>query len=155
MTVWSDIDEPVLRWLLDQPPCAVRPWILQLDLRPPQPAEELQGRIDSDAFDAALQRLLDHGLIDGTRGETIGHATWSRLRVTAQGLQVLGEWPDLDLASSRDGLGAVLDLLAESADDPDDRAALRGAVGIVGSIGEGVVLKTLDAAGDELGRDLG
>jgi hypothetical protein len=154
LTIWADIDEPVLRWLAG-PPDAKRPWRLELTLRPePEPAEELEGAIDTRQFDDALIRLRDFGLVAGERREAIGYASWWQLRVTGQGLQVLGVWPDLERLTSAAGLSALLDGVADEAEGGDDKRALRRTAGLIGQLGDGIVMKTLEAAGDELGREL-
>jgi hypothetical protein len=67
--------------------------------------------LTSDARDAgsrddatathALDRNLSYGLIDGQAADALQETTWSKLRLTARGLIVRGEWPDLDRGSRR------------------------------------------------------
>jgi hypothetical protein len=45
--------------------------------------------------------------------------------------------------------------LAKSAADPEDQGALRRMVGIVGEVGEGIALSTLNTAAGDLGGELG
>ena len=130
-------------------------WQLKLGLRRSvEPPDEVPG-LNSEQMDQALTRLLEHGLIDGRRGETIGYASWSGLRVTARGMQVLEEWPDLDQLTSAVGLKMLLNELAKSAADTEDQGALRRMVGVIGEVGEGIALSTLNTAAGDLGDELG
>lgn len=155
MSTWTESDEPVLRWLQAQAPSFLpQTWRLELGLRDSvEPPDEVPG-LNSEQMDQALTRLLEHGLIAGRRQETIGYAYWSGLRVTARALQVLGEWPDLDQLTSAVGVKMLLNELARSAGDAEDQGALRRMVGVIGEVGEGVALSTLNAAAGDLGADL-
>jgi hypothetical protein len=150
VSTWTESDEPVLRWLREQRPSFLPEiWNLQLGLRRSvEPPDEVAG-LDSEQMDLALTRLFDHGLIDGRRQETIGYAYWSALRLTARGMQVLGEWPDLDQLASAMGTKALLDEMAKSAEDPEDKRALRRMIGVIGELGEGVAMNALNAAAGE------
>lgn len=156
MSTWTESDEPVLRWLQEQAPSFLpETWYLQLGLRDSvEPPDEVPG-LNSEQMDQALTRLQEHGLIAGKRQETIGYASWSGLRVTARALQVLGEWPDLDQLTSAVGMKMLLDELAKSAEDPEDQGALRRMVGVIGEVGEGIALSTLNTAAGDLGGGLG
>ncbi len=81
---------------------------------------------------------------------TTHYARWSQLRLTAHGLVLLGEWPDLDRVASAQGLTVLLAELAEEAGDTDDKKALRMAAGAVGRLGEGIVSSTVESLGTEL-----
>lgn len=155
MSTWTESDEPVLRWLQAEVPSFLpETWHLRLGLRDSvEPSEEVP-ELNTEQVDQALTRLQEHGLIAGKRQETIGYASWSGLRVTARGLQVLGEWPDLDQLTSAVGIKMLLNELAQSAGDPEDQGALRRMVGVIGEVGEGVALSTLNAAAGDLGGDL-
>jgi DNA-binding PadR family transcriptional regulator len=156
MSTWSETDEPLLRWVHEQPSSFIpETWILRLELRRyTKPSEEVPG-LSTEQVDQALIRLQEHGLIDGERGEAIGFSSWSRLRVTALGLQVLGEWPDLDKLASAASLKLLLNELADAAPDSEDQSALRRLIGVAGEVGEGVVVSTLNNAAGELGTGLG
>ena len=155
MSKWSEIDEPVLEWLHAQSSSALpQPWQLRLGLRREvEPPEEVPG-VDSEEMDQALVRLEEHHLIAGRRQETIGYAYWSGLRVTARGMQILGEWPDLDQLTTAVGLKLLINELADAAGDVNDQSALRRLVGVIGEVGEGVALNTLNSAAGELGGEL-
>jgi hypothetical protein len=156
MSTWTESDEPVLRWLQEQGSSFLpETWHLQLGLRDSvEPSDEAPG-LNSEQMDQALTRLLGHGLIAGRRQETIGYASWSGLRITARALQVLGEWPDLDQLTSAVGMKMLLNELAKSAADPEDQGALRRMVGIIGEVGEGIALSTLNTAAEDLGGGFG
>jgi hypothetical protein len=153
MSTWIECDEPVLRWLREQGSSFLpETWDLKLGLRDSvEPLDEVSG-LNSEQMDQALTRLFEHGLLDGRRQETIGYAFWSGLRMTAQ---VLREWPDLDQLTSAVGLKMLFNELAKSATDTEDQGALRRMVGIVGEVGEGIALSTLNTAAGDLGGDLG
>jgi hypothetical protein len=155
MSTWIESDEPTLRWLREQGSSFLpETWILRLGLRQSvEPAAEVPS-LDSEQMDRALTRLHGHGLIDGRRQEAIGFASWSGLRLTARGMQVLGEWPDLDQLTSAVGIKMLLDELAKSAADTDDQGALRRMVGVIGEVGEGVALNALNTAAGDLGDEI-
>lgn len=152
MSTWTEIDEPVLRWLRGKGSSFLpEVWILELGLRNGvEPSQEIDG-LSTEQEHEALVRLQGHGLIEGRCQEAIGFSTWSRLRVTARGLQVLGEWPDLDQLASAVGLKLLLNELASRAADSDDQSALRRLVGIVGEVGEGVAIGLINHEAAELG----
>jgi hypothetical protein len=151
MSTWSEI----LQWLQSRPSSALpQPWQLKLGLRREvEPPDEVPG-VNSEEMGGALIRLEDHGLIAGRRQETIGYAYWSGLRVTASGMRVLGEWPDLDRLTTAVGLKLLIYELAEAAGDVNDQGALRRLVGVIGEVGEGVALNTLNGAAGALGDEL-
>ena len=155
MTTWSEVDEPVLRWLADFGPTFIpQGWQFQFALRDyAEPAEEVEG-LTSEQMDQALTRLFDHGLIDGRRTETIGYSIWTRLRVTALGLQLLGEWPELDRLANAEGLRLLLTALADQADTPEEGKALRRTVGVLSKLGDQIVEKTLNDVAGEAGTGL-
>ncbi len=149
MTIWSDIDEPVLRWLVawsDDPEWRSR--MLELPVYQPEDCtDELGLSLDSRQVHEALTRLRDYGLITGELHLT-ECAIWSHLRLTADGLVLLGEWPDLDGVASFEGLQALLARLAAGVEDDDERSAVRRAVGTIGRLGKGVVDSELESLGE-------
>jgi hypothetical protein len=152
VTTWTEIDEPILRWFLEREEDPEWTGRLHLTMRPqPEPLPEFGG-LDNMQVDAALVRLQDHMLISGERTETTGYARWSWLRLRAEGLILLGEWPDLDQIASAIGLQTLIAALADDVDDAEDRRSLRQTAGAVGRLGEGVIEETIasiaiDAAG--------
>jgi hypothetical protein len=149
---WDEIDEPVLRWLLAQE--ADPGWtgmLRDLALRPKlEPQSAFDGDLDSLQVDKALTRLRDHGLIAAEREETTHYAIWSQLRVKADGLIILGEWPDLDRVASAQGVVTLLTELAAETSNPEDQKSLRKAAGAVGRFSEGIVNSALESVGGEL-----
>jgi hypothetical protein len=79
-----------------------------------------------------------------------GGSIWSQLRVKADGLIILGEWPDLDRVASAQGVVVLLTELAAETTNPEDQKTLRRAAGAVGRLGEGIVDSALEAVGEEL-----
>lgn len=152
MSTWDEIDELVLRWLLAQE--ADPHWtgmIRDLVMRPePEPQPAFDGELDALQVDEALTRLAEHGFIAGDRNETTHYAIWSDLRVKADGLIVLGEWPDLNRVATAQSIVALLAELAIEASDPDYKKALRKAAGVVDRLGEDIIGSTLDTLGGEL-----
>jgi hypothetical protein len=146
-TLWDRVDEPILRWVaalssaLD--PTATP---LVLELSEPESFPDVPSLTSRDVQES-LRRLQAHGLIDGQEAAAIGNSTWSSLRVTAAGLIVLGEWPDLDRAASAASLYRLLRDLSDGALDVD-RSALRRAAGVVAKYGDEVLRGTVaDVAG--------
>lgn len=152
VTTWSEIDEPVLCWLLERDVDPEWKGSIQLTLRPQPEAVVELGGLDTAQIDAALLRLQDHMLIAGHRSEAIGYSRWSRLRLRAEGLILLGEWPDLDRIASATGLQALLAALAEQAEDAGQQGDLRRTVGAIGRLGEAIVEDTMaSVAADAIG----
>jgi hypothetical protein len=152
MAVWDEVDDRVLRWLLDRD--ADPEWGGRTDnllFRPaPEPQATFENDLDARQVDEALSRLHGHGLIAGVRGATTHYEYWSQLRLTAQGLILLGEWPDLDRVASAQGLTVLLAELADEASEEDDKKALRQTAGAIGRLGEGIVSSTVASVGKEL-----
>ena len=152
MAVWDEVDDRVLRWLLKRD--ADPDWAGRTDnlvFRPtPEAQAAFDGDLDARQVDEALARLSGHGLIAGDRGATTHYAYWSQVRLTAQGLILLGEWPDLDRVASAQGLVVLLAELADEASDADDKKALRQTAGAIGRLGEGIVNSTVASLGKGL-----
>ncbi len=89
-------------------------------------------------------------MIEAERGETTHYAIWSRLRVKADGLIILGEWPDLDRVASAQGVVTLLTELAAETTSPEDQKSLRKAAGAVGRLSEEIVNSALESVGGEL-----
>jgi hypothetical protein len=151
MSTWTEIDECVLRWLLDQD--SNPDWDGRIKLvvhGESQSFRDLNGEIDSRQADEALTRLHSYDLIAGVRTGTVIVALWSGLRLAPRGLILLGEWPDLDRVASLEGLQAVFAGLANQAEDAGDRTALRRTAGAIGRLGEGIVDSAIESLGEEL-----
>jgi DNA-binding PadR family transcriptional regulator len=103
-------------------------------------------------LDEALRRLKQHGLIAGERGETIGFAFWMQLRVTADGLRVLGEWPPAEGGAINDALALVLRHLAPELPE-DDATAARRAGSALAKMSAATVLDVVKDQAQRLGED--
>jgi hypothetical protein len=62
------------------------------DLRPGQPSA-LVASMEGEQADAALREALHRGLIDGERTDNGRRRSWRRLRITVDGLRLIGHWP--------------------------------------------------------------
>lgn len=77
--------------------------------------------------------------------------SWHSLRVTAAGLIVLGEWPDLDRVTSAAGIHGLLNALADGAPE-EARSALRRTAGTVSRTAVDVITRTVTALARDVGR---
>lgn len=150
-TLWERIDEPVLRWVASLPsPFDIG--ILKLATREPEPFEDVPG-IDTFEAHESLMRLSSHGLVDGDQSGTIGYRLWGKLRITAQGLIVLGEWPDLDRVATAAALHRLLRAMSDEAPE-EARSVLRRAAGVVARTADDVVRGTAVDVARTLGREV-
>lgn len=148
---WEDLDLPALRWVHAAPPEEAG-GVSTGDLHSgDSPAEVLPELMESQ-LDEALRRLKQHGLIAGERGETIGFAFWMQLRVTADGLRVLGEWPPAEGAAINDALALVLRHLAPELPE-DDATAARRAGSALAKMSAATVLDVVKDQAQRLGED--
>lgn len=138
MTTWEQIDEPVLRWVAALPNPLVHHDIQEFNRSNPEPFDPIP-HLDTAQIGAALVRLSSAALIGG-RFDDLGSSVlcW-QLYVAPCGLQVLGEWPDLDAVASAVGMRRLLLALAEQASDPEEQGALKGAAGLVGRTASDVI----------------
>jgi hypothetical protein len=144
-TLWDRVDEPILRWVASLG-SVDSPTQLELELREPEPFEGVPGLTSRDV-QQSLMRLRSHGLIDASEFAAMQSSTWTGLRVTAAGLIVLGEWPDLDRVASAASLHRLLRALSDDAPEAE-RTALRRAAGVVARYGDAVLHGTAaDVAG--------
>ncbi len=109
----------------------------EFEFREPQAFEPIPG-LDSRDVDASLKRLVSYGLVDGTESPSMGRTVWGKLRVTAAGWVVLGEWPDLDRVATATSLHRLLRTLADEAPE-EERPALIRAAGVVSRTADEVV----------------
>lgn len=145
-TLWDRVDEPVLRWVASLGSAMSEGSRVDLELRKPHPFPGISGLTSQDVQESIL-RLRSHGLIDATEAAGMQHSTWTRLRVTAQGLIVLGEWPDLDRVATAASLHRLLRALSEDA-PKEEQTALRRAAGVVSRTADEVLRGTVaDMAG--------
>ena len=149
-TLWERVDERVLRWVFGLP-STLEHIMYTLHEREPVPDDEVPG-LDSREINESLHRLESHGLIDGTPHPTSHDTSWTQLRITAPGLRVLGEWPDLDLVASAATFHHVLRRLAEDAPD-EEKSALVRAAGTISRTAEAVVQDTVTSIAGSLGKE--
>lgn len=148
-TLWERVDEPVLRWVATLP-TVLEFALVELQIR--EPVEEV-GSLDSRTVNESLRRLQSHYLIDGEEHQTTHHSTWSKLRLTALGLIVVGEWPDLDRVASAVSLRRLL--LSAAEDAPDEaKTALRRAAGAVARVGDDVLRDVIADVAGSVGDEL-
>lgn len=149
---WEDWELPALRWVHATPPEDTGGISTGNLHRSDNPAEALPELTES-RLDEALRRLEQHGLLVGQRGETSDLAFWMQLRVTADGLRVLGEWPPAEGAGVNDALAAILRRLAPELPEEDATAARR-AGSTVAKMSSGAVLDVLKEQAQRLGEDV-
>lgn len=149
-TLWDRVDEPVLRWVFSLSPSLVSE-LVDLEEREPEPFPDLGG-LDSREVNESLYRLVSFGFVDGRDSRTMGSTTWSRLRPTARGLIVLGEWPDLDRVVSAASLAALFRQLA--ADAPaEHQGALERTAGVLSRTASDVLKATAADVAKAVGKE--
>lgn len=151
-TTWSDVDERVLRWVSELPPTLDQPSeIPEYPTWEPQPFPKIDW-LDTRQVSDALYRLRSHGLVAG-EDQDMGRAVlWWRLRATSRGLQVLGEWPDLDQLASAVSVRNVLLQLARNA-PPDRQKPLKRAAGLLARTSAEVVRDAVADLSSEATRE--
>jgi hypothetical protein len=116
---------------------------------------DLKG-LDWKQIDASLRRLHGYGFIAGSPGPAGETGTiWSKLRIRAQGLQQLDEWPDLDRIASALGMEMMLDELARATSDAGKKSLLAKVAGFARRFGDRFIRSSADAAATETGKALG
>jgi len=125
MSVWTDRDYVVLRWLHQHPPDAE---ILRTNWMSREPHPDLPELTDQDVH-LAVETLHDEGLVDYTdqSWESGGGVYWTAFQVSGAGLQALGEWPVFDVLTAPAELGQLLEALAELAASDEEETNLRTA----------------------------
>jgi hypothetical protein len=152
LTLWERVDERVLRWLAAQQP-TIGSVQYRFETREPVPDDDLPG-LSSLEVHESLERLESYGLVDGRTSSAMANTTWTNLRVTALGLIILGEWPDLDRVATAASVHLLLRALAEEAPE-SEKSALRRAAGVVGRTGDDIVRGTVADLAKTAGRELG
>jgi hypothetical protein len=138
----------VLRWVASLPPTQElnKIWDFRGDEDAP-----LDG-VDPLDVDAALHRLYGAGFISGNSDGDM-HLWW-RLRLAPNGLIYLGEWPDVELATSSEALRVILRALADEAPE-EQKDALARTAGFIGRTMDGVLRDTVNTVARDVGKDLG
>jgi hypothetical protein len=129
MTLWSERDEPVLRWLLENPPEA---GILHINAGSDEPHAELTNLTQAQVS-RAVETLRDAGYVSGDEGKpsTGGGFTVTRIMVTGTGKQAVGLWPRFDALGEPSELAAILDALADNAPTEEEASNLHRAAAAV------------------------
>lgn len=150
-TLWERVDRKVLEWVHALPPTLERT-MAEWDTQPPETFDDLP-EVDGAELHASLQRLRGHGLIDGDGQEALGgNVCWLNLRVTAEGLILLGEWPDIDRMASAAGLHRLLTALSTSAPE-EERGPLKRTAGLLGRTADDVLRGTLNDVAGAAGKE--
>jgi hypothetical protein len=113
MSLWTERDEPVLRWLSENPPHGN---FLSTNWMHDGPDERLP-QLTQAGFHRAVETLHDAGYVssDGGMYESGGGVHFALFQVTGSGKQALGLWPRFDALGEPSELAAILDALAENA----------------------------------------
>lgn len=144
---WSELEEPVLTWVVD-------PEVEDLRLDFGDSTSPLSPQLNDTQVDEALSRLLGHGLIAGIRQEGSGAVWWSSLRIAADGLRVLGEWPPVEAATINEALVLILRELSGELPD-EEAAATRRASTAVGKMSAETVWDAVKGEARRAGGELG
>ncbi len=136
MTVWTDIDGPVLAALDASPPehgMLQTNWLVD--------TERHGIGVSEQDFHLAVERLHDAGYVSYERWEWEGSGGvyWMGFFVTGRGKQALGEWPLFDALGDPTELAALLERLAADAPTEEEASNLRGAASIVRRFGPGLL----------------
>ncbi len=129
MSLWDERDEPVLRYLLDNPPFAGILWTNQFS---DQPHEALP-QLTEAQFDRAVETLTDAGYVtfDVLEGEGGDGRNRQGFLVTGAGKQAVGAWPHFDALGQPGELAAILERLAELAPTEEEATNFRKAAKVV------------------------
>jgi hypothetical protein len=148
---WEEVDERVLRWVLERPSPLEDAEILEFALSDPPPFPAIEG-LDTRQVSTALYRLASADLIAGRYDNLGNSADWWHLRVAPLGLKVLGEWPDLERIASAVGIRELLLNLAEAA-EPEQQTTLRRAAGLVGRTSSEIVRQTIATLASDAAKE--
>lgn len=155
MALWDEVDERVLRWVASRPFSYADSWqLLELHDEADLPdAPELEG-LGWRELDDSLQRLHGYGFIAG-RVQPYGASgnIWSRLRITAQGLQVTDEWPNFDQVASALGMRMMLQELANAATNEADKTLLQEAGDFAGTFTDAFIKGTINSLSGDVAKE--
>lgn len=123
MTLWSERDEPVLRWFLENPPVD---GMLRIHALSDQPFDSLPGLTQPQVY-LAIETLRDAGFLasDDGKWSSGGGFTITHIQVTGKGKQSLGLWPKFDALGSPGELASLLDALADDAPTEEEASNLK------------------------------
>jgi hypothetical protein len=137
MSLWSERDEPALRWLADNPP---RANILRTNWMSDEPHEGVPALTQAH-FHKAVETLDDAGYVAGVTGDAPsgGWVSWTHFQVTGAGKQALGLWPRFDALAEPGELADILEALADNAPTEEQAGYLRRAAAAVRRAAPGVI----------------
>ena len=141
---FEQLEEPVLRWVFEHGDDGTG----NLPFGSTEAFAGI-GEVTQAQVADAIRRLQEHGLVAGT-GPVVTNAydRWERLRPTADGLRVLGEWPPAEGAAVNVALARILRGLADTDGVTDDECgAAKRAAGSLSQMAGDVVM---DIAKDEM-----
>jgi hypothetical protein len=140
---WSELEAPVLRWIYEHEGADTG----EILFRSSEISEIAD--IPERKLPDAIWRLEEYGLVHGQPIETSGYVIWRNLRITPDGLRVLGEWVginerlDLVLRAVAQRLAPeearVVEETAESIDRVGRKTLADVAKGILQRVGESSV----------------
>jgi hypothetical protein len=143
MTLWTDRDEPVLRWLIEHPPNGD---FLRIQTLSNQPYDGLPGLTQLQVW-LAVETLRDAGYLASNPGQwsSGGGFTITRIQATGRGKQAVGLWPRFDALGSPGELADILDALAENAPTEEQASNLQRAATAVRRAAPGVIRALAEA----------
>jgi hypothetical protein len=148
LTTWETTDERVLHWVFSLPPVIGRDrpngGLYVFPKTTSEPCRDIGG-LDSRDVANALDRLHSFGLITANTHDLGREAHWWNLRLSADGLRLLGEWPDYDQLATAVGIRSVLLHLSKAA-PRDDASVLKKTAGIVARAGDDAVRELVTEA---------
>jgi len=129
MSLWSERDEPVLRWLEANPPFGGFVSTNQYSSQPDQRLPELT----QAQFHRAVLTLHDAGYLSYEAGtpQGGGGVSFTHFLVTGAGKQALGLWPRFDALGSPGELASILEALADNAPTEEEASNFRRAASAV------------------------
>jgi hypothetical protein len=144
MSLWTERDEPVLRWLADHPPDGGILWTFRGSDAPHDGLPFLtHGQVHR-----AVETLGDAGYLsfDEPKWSSRNRFTMTRFQVTGSGKQALGLWPRFDALGSPGELAEILDALSDIAPTKEQATYLKRAAATVRMSAPGVI-RSLAVAG--------
>lgn len=144
MSLWDERDEPVLRWLVENP----SPVNMLSTHRFGSAARDGVPSLTQAQVHLAVETLNDAGYVSSgdAQADGGGGVLWTGFFVTGAGKQALGLWPRFDALGSPGELADILDALAENAPTEEQASNLKRAAAAVRRMAPGVV-RALAVAG--------
>jgi hypothetical protein len=137
LSVWTERDLVVLRALIRSENEYVRTGYLTIGHG--RGAEELGASLDDADIHDSLLTLQEAGYADfDVAYESGPGAHFTHLSITGAGLQVIGEWPLFDAATSPEAIALLLERLAPEAPTDEETTNMGRAATYVRSLAPGV-----------------